>query len=89
VGHGHVQVNGHRVDVASYVVRAGDEVRIASPKVKAQVEGWVKSARDRGAIPGWVEVSDGELKGTVRMLPTRDDISIPVDENLVVTYYSK
>ncbi|MEK7475508.1 MAG: 30S ribosomal protein S4 [Candidatus Coatesbacteria bacterium] len=89
VGHGHVQVNGHRVDVASYVVRAGDEVRIASPKVKEQVEGWVKSARDRGAIPGWVEVSDGELKGTVRMLPTRDDISIPVDENLVVTYYSK
>ena len=89
VGHGHVQVNGHRVDIASYVLRAGDEVRIASPKLKGLCEGYLKSARDRGAIPGWVEVSDAELKGTVRMLPNKDDISVPVDENLVVTYYSK
>jgi small subunit ribosomal protein S4 len=89
VGHGHVEVNGSRVDIASYVVRAGDEVRIATPKLKEKVEGCLKSARDRGAIPGWVEVSDAELKGTVRMLPNKDDISVPVDENLVVTYYSK
>jgi len=89
VAHGHVQVNGKRVDVASYVVRANDLVKIATAGLAESIQTVVKSSRERGGIPGWLEVADGELQGTVKMLPGKDDISLPVDENLVVTYYSK
>ncbi len=89
VSHGHVHVNAERVDVASYLVRANDEVLVATPDLKEAVGACVKAARERGGIVGWVEVSADELKGTVKALPNKDDISIPVDENLVVTYYSK
>ncbi len=89
VAHGHVQVNGKRVDVASYVVRANDQVKIAAADQAESIKAVLKYSRERGGIPGWLEVADGELAGTVKMLPTKDDISLPVDENLVVTYYSK
>ncbi len=89
VAHGHVQVNSKRVDVASYVVRANDQVKIAPADQSESIKAVLKQSRERGAIPGWLEVADGELAGTVKVLPTKDDISLPVDENLVVTYYSK
>ena len=88
VAHGHVRVNGDRVDVASYLVAANDEVMVAGEGMKERIAATLKAARERGGVAGWVEVSD-DLKGTVRALPTKDDISLPVDENLVVTYYSK
>jgi small subunit ribosomal protein S4 len=88
VSHGHVTVNGRRVDVPSYLVRANDEIAIA-PHLKPLVEASVKAARSRGAAPGWLKVADDDLKGVVQAVPTKDDISVPVDENLVVTYYSK
>jgi small subunit ribosomal protein S4 len=89
VSHGHVHVNGERVDVASYLVRANDEVRVATADMKEAIAATLKAAQERGAVVGWVEISTEELKGTVKALPNKDDISIPVDENLVVTYYSK
>jgi small subunit ribosomal protein S4 len=89
VSHGHVHVNGERVDVASYLVRANDEVRVATADLKETVAASLKAAQERGAVVGWVEISADDLKGTVKALPNKDDISIPVDENLVVTYYSK
>ena len=89
IAHGHVSVNGDKVDVASYLTKAGDEVSVTSAALKEAMQANVKSAQERGAVPGWVEVSGDDLKGTVRMLPNKEDMSLPVDEGLVVTYYSK
>lgn len=87
--HGHVTVRGSRVDVPSYLVRAGEEVRIASPDLKEAVAASLKSARQRGGAASWLEVSEEELRGTVKALPNKEDMSLPVDEGLVVTFYSK
>ena len=88
VAHGHVMVNGRKVNRHSFLAKGGDEVKLAATAPKAIIEGFLKSAMERG-LPGWVEVSADELKGTVKAVPTRDDIGVPVDINMVVTYYSK
>ncbi len=88
--HGHVQVNGEKVDIPSYLVCESAEVGVVlKGKLKEVVAAGLKSAQDRGAIANWVEVSAEAMKGTVKALPNKEDISLPVDEGLVVTYYSK
>jgi len=88
VVHGHVMVNGVRVDRPSYLLREGNEVRLAPSAPKAVIEVSLKAAIERG-LPGWVEVVADELRGVVKAIPSRDDIGVPVDVNMVVTYYSK
>jgi small subunit ribosomal protein S4 len=89
VAHGHVHINGRRVDVASYLVKAGDEVSVATAKMREPVLACAKAARDRGSVASWVEVSEDDTKGVVKALPNKEDISLPVDEGLVITFYSK
>ena len=89
ISHGHIRVNGGKVDIASYLVKAGDEVTVATPAIKERVQAAAKAVADRNAVPGWLEVSVDELKASVRLLPSKGDISVPVDEGLVVTFYSK
>ena len=89
VGHGHFEVNGKRVDIASYLLRAGDVVSICeksrgSEKIKAVVE--ANSARP---VPQWIDVAREQLTAKVIALPTRDQIEAPVDEQLIVEFYSK
>ena len=89
VGHGHFEVNGKRVDIASYLLRAGDVVSICeksrgSEKIKAVVE--ANSARP---VPQWIDVDREQLTAKVIALPTRDQIEAPVDEQLIVEFYSK
>jgi small subunit ribosomal protein S4 len=89
VAHGHFVVNGRRVDIPSYLVRAGDQIAVAErsreiPAIKAAMEG----AQKRG-MPSWLEQETQVLRGVVRALPTREDIVIPVQEQLVVALYSK
>ena len=89
VGHGHYEVNGKRVDVASYLLKAGDVVSIceksrASEKIKAVVE--ANSARP---VPEWIDVDRNNLSAKVIALPTREQIEAPVDEQLIVEFYSK
>ena len=89
VGHGHYEVNGKRVDIASYLLKAGDVVSIceksrASEKIKAVVE--ANSARP---VPEWIDVDRNNLSAKVIALPTRDQIEAPVDEQLIVEFYSK
>jgi len=89
VSHGHIQVNGKRVDIPSYRVSAGDVVSIA-PKAKDLLK--VKSAiisSERSTVPGWLEVDIEKLQGSVISLPTRDQIDLTVKENLIVELYSK
>lgn len=89
VGHGHYEVNGKRVDIASYLLKAGDVVSIceksrASEKIKAIVE--ANSARP---VPEWIDVDRNNLSAKVIALPTREQIEAPVDEQLIVEFYSK
>lgn len=89
VGHGHYEVNGKRVDIASYLLKAGDVVSIceksrASEKIKAVVE--ANSARP---VPEWIDVDHNNLSAKVIALPTREQIEAPVDEQLIVEFYSK
>ena len=89
VGHGHFEVNGKRVDIASYLLKAGDEIAIcekakASDKIKAVVE--ANSARP---VPEWISVDREKLTAKVIVLPNREQIEAPVEEQLIVEFYSR
>ena len=89
VGHGHFEVNGSRVDIASYLLKAGDVVTIceksrSSEKIKAVVE--ANSARP---VPQWIDVDRTALSAKVIALPNRDQIDAPVEEQLIVEFYSR
>src|SRR5437773_1835073 len=88
VAHGHFQVNGRKVSVPSYLVKVGDVVQLRSiSKLGPRLDDNLNAGR--GQVPQWLEVDPNEKKGTVRSLPLRDDIQIPVAEQLIVELYSK
>ena len=89
VGHGHFEVNGRRVDIASYLLKAGEVVSICeksrqSEKIKAVVE-----ANSAKPVPQWLDVNRDALSVKVINLPEREQIEAPVDEQLIVELYSK
>ena len=89
VTHGHITVNGRRVDIPSYRVRPGDLVAVA-PKAKELLV--IKSAlvsNERVSVPAWLEVDIEKLQGSVLALPTRDQIDLDINEQLIVELYSK
>jgi small subunit ribosomal protein S4 len=88
VRHGHVSVNGKRVTIASYIVRKGDVISLRDKARKMIVIRHNIDTLDRIA-PQWLDVAAGEFKGTVRDLPLREQIDIPVREQLIVELYSK
>jgi len=89
VGHNHITVNGKRVNVASYVVRKGDvvEVKQASREL-VKVQSAMQSIARR-SVPAWLDADHAAFKGTVKDLPTREEITLPVEENMIVEYYSR
>ncbi len=89
VDHKHILVNGKCVNIPSYLVKAGDVIEI---KEKHKGDTRYKMILDVTAgrlIPAWLEVDQENLKGTVKALPTREEIDVPVDEMLIVELYSK
>nr|WP_317285440.1 30S ribosomal protein S4 [uncultured Parolsenella sp.] len=89
VRHGHITVNSKRVDIPSYRVKAGDVVAVA-PKFKDLLP--IKEAlisSEHMAVPAWLEVDIEKLQGTVLQLPTRDQIDLDIDAQLIVELYSK
>ena len=88
VRHGHVAVNGKRVTIPSYQVRKGDIVEMGAKAQKMIVLRHNVDTIDR-AVPMWLEVSAGDFKATVRDLPLREQIDVPVREQLIVELYSK
>ena len=89
VMHGHFTVNGKKVNIPSYLVNAGDEVKIRerSKNISRILESMETVAR-RG-IPQWLELEKEAFKGTVKRIPSRDELTMPVQEQLVVELYSK
>jgi small subunit ribosomal protein S4 len=89
IGHGHILVNGRKVNIASYTVKAGDVVEIKeSCKGMSDILDSVAKSEHRG-IPSWVEVDSVNLKGKVLHIPSREEIQLPVQEQLIVELYSK
>ena len=89
VRHGHITVNGKRVDIPSYRVKSGDVIAVAA-KYKDLLP--IKEAlisSEHMAVPAWLEVDIEKLQGTVLQLPTRDQIDLDIDAQLIVELYSK
>jgi small subunit ribosomal protein S4 len=89
VRHGHVRVNGRKVNVPSYVVGAGAVVSVKEKsKTNPLIAGAVETAKGRG-IPAWLELNASEFQGKVVTLPKREDVALQVNEKLIVELYSK
>jgi len=90
ITHGHVRVNGRKVDIVSYQVNAGDVITLGEPARKMQqILDSVASVSGRGGVPAWLQLDAENLKGTIASLPRRDDVQMPIDEQLIVELYSK
>ncbi|MBD5135039.1 MAG: 30S ribosomal protein S4 [Lachnospiraceae bacterium] len=89
IDHKHVLVNGKRVNIPSYLVKAGDVIEIAEKYQGSQRYKDVFEVTDGRLVPEWLEADHESFKGTVKELPTREIIDVPVDEMLIVELYSK
>lgn len=89
VRHGHIMVNGKRVNIPSYYVRVGDVVSVKEKsRQMARVLTAMEGAQRRG-IPEWAELDRDTCSGKINLLPTRSDITMPINEKLIVELYSK
>ena len=89
VDHKHVLVNGKCVNIPSYLVKAGDVIEIKEKCKGSQRYKDILEVTAGRLVPGWIEADQENLKATVKELPTRDEIDVPVDEMLIVELYSK
>ena len=89
IAHGHICVNGHKVDVSSYLVKQGDKVSV---RAKEASQSLVKANLESGSVlPGqeWLELDTAKLEATIVALPSREHVMIPVEEQLIVEFCSK
>jgi small subunit ribosomal protein S4 len=89
VMHGHVLINGKRVDIPSYQTKSGQSIELS---VKAQANDFVKSSLETAAgrgIPQWLTLDAGAFKGSVIAVPKREDVPLDINEQLIVELYSK
>jgi small subunit ribosomal protein S4 len=89
VDHKSILVNGKCVNIPSYLIKAGDVIEV---KEKCKANARFKSVQEATAgrmVPAWLDVDHENLRGTVKELPTRDEIDVPVNEMLIVELYSK
>ena len=89
VRHGHITVDGKKVDIPSYIVKTGQEIKLVdkqkkNPEVLKSLE-----ERDLERIVGWLKIDRDTFTGTVLRNPKRDDITLPIQESLIVEFYSK
>jgi small subunit ribosomal protein S4 len=89
VRHNQILINGAKVTLPSYLIRVGDSVQVTEKgRVKPAVRDALEAAARRGC-PGWLELVKEEAKGRVTTFPTREDITMPIQEHLIVELYSK
>ena len=89
VNHGHVRVNGRKVDIASYSVLQGDEVEMKAVNSSRQLATRAIEENRARVVPAWLTRNDEALKGAVTRLPTRDEMEPSINEQLIVEYYSR
>ena len=89
VDHKHALVNGKQVNIPSYLVKAGDQIEIKEAKKSSQRYKDILEVTGGRLVPEWLDVDQEALKGTVKEVPARDAIDVPVNEMLIVELYSK
>ena len=89
VRHGHVQVNGRKVNIPSYQVNAGDEIALRDHAKKFSIVEQATQFASANPIPAWLEVNYDNQSGRVLTLPKRKDVALPINEQLIVELYSK
>ena len=89
VGHKHVLVNGKCVNIPSYLIKAGDVIEIREKSKSLQRYKDIAEVTGGRLVPAWMDVDAENFKGTIKNLPTREEIDVPVDEMLIVELYSK
>jgi small subunit ribosomal protein S4 len=89
VRHGHITVNGKKVNIPSYTVRVGEVVAVKEPSRQiTRVLSAMEGSQRRG-VPDWAEVDRDACSGRIKVLPSRSDITMPINEKLIVELYSK
>ena len=86
VSHGHVLVNGRRVNIASYRVKVGDVISILENSKNLDL---IKEAVEAANVPGWMELDKASFSGKILQNPTKDDLDFDLDESLIVELYSR
>jgi small subunit ribosomal protein S4 len=89
IGHGHIRVNGHKVNIPSALVKTGDVIEFKERSAKNENVKAVVTANRNKTVPGWLQADWDNLKGRVLSLPARQDVTLPVEEHLIVELYSK
>ena len=89
VRHGHIHVGGRKVNIPSYEVAVGEEIGVREPSLKLPILEHAKDVASHQPAPSWLEIDRDNYKGRVLSLPKREDIQLPVNEQLIVELYSK
>jgi len=89
VRHNHFIVNGRKLNIPSYLVKVGDVIEVREKSRKVAVISDAMDAVVRRGIPAWIELSKEDFRGTVKAYPTREELTMPVQEQLIVELYSK
>ena len=89
VNHGHILVNGKKVDIPSYLVKVGDVVAVREKSKNSEHMKSIAEANASRGVPGWLDMDKNAMQGKVVSLPTRDCIDYEVEEHLIVELYSK
>jgi small subunit ribosomal protein S4 len=85
----HILVNGRRVDIPSYQIKEGDAIEVAEKSRKiGRINQSIESLERRG-FPGWLELEKDNYRGVVKTLPLREDVTLPIEEQLIVEFYSR
>lgn len=89
VRHNHFTVNGKKVNIPSYMAKPGDVIEVREKSQKVQIIADALDAVVRRGVPPWLELEKDKFKGTVKSLPEREDLTMPIQEQLIVELYSK
>jgi small subunit ribosomal protein S4 len=89
VRHNHFTVNGRKVNIPSYLIRPGDAIEVREKSRAVQSIGDALEAVVRRGVPQWIELEKDNFKGVVQNLPVREDLTMPIQEQLIVELYTK
>jgi small subunit ribosomal protein S4 len=89
VKHGHFMVNGHRVDIPSYIVRVGDVIEVREKSRGVDLFKDLAAAAAQRGVPAWLDVNFEAMKAKVVALPAREQIDVPVQEHMIIELYSR